>query len=129
MTITIRSLTYRASYRLPYYKNMPVGIFLTHIAAPALGCSVEKNGDVHDKFILNQEHVFTKDNRNKFLGEVVVKDGAVLHHVSSLGRPNECQIIGNGNLKLPSKYQLTLDDINKNDDVAVPVCKKRRLEF
>jgi hypothetical protein len=109
---------------------MPVGIFLTHIAAPALGCSVEKNGDVHDKFILNQEHVFTKDNRNKFLGEVVVEDGAVLHHVLSLGRTNECQI-GNGNLKLPSKYQLMLgvDDINKNDDVAVPVCKKRRLEF
>jgi hypothetical protein len=43
---------------------MPVGIFLTHIAAPALGCSVDKNGDVHDNFILNQEHVFTKDNRN-----------------------------------------------------------------
>ena len=124
MTIAVHSLT-GASYVLPFYKHMPLGIFLTHIAAPALGCRVEKNGDVYDLFLHKREPVFTRDNRNKIMGDVF-QDGAVLHYSICFG-PVDQSLKGNGNLSLPSKYQLTL--LSSEGDGKMPVCKKRRLEF
>ena len=140
MTIIVRSLTDGTSsssyYYLPYYQHMPVGIFVTHIAAPALGCRVEKNGDVHDMFLLNREQVFTNDNKKKVLGDVL-EDGVELYHSICIGRVDEC-LIGNGCNQRPTKHHLTLLPNNNNSGggesvvvavVASPVFKRRKLEF
>ena len=141
MTIIVRSLTAGASYYLPFYRQMPLGMFVTHIAAPALGCRVEKNGDVHDMFLLNREQVFKNDNKKKVLGDVL-QDGAELYHsICCLGHLSDC-LVGNGCNQRPTKHHLTLlpsgggDGISSlsvgsNEDAAAgaPVFKKRKLVF
>ena len=110
MTITVQSLCRIEVYNLPFYDRMPAGRYLTHVIAPALECQVGEDGSVLDGFILNGAHVFTKDNKDKALGEIM-QDGAVLHHTLALGPIARC-LFGNGNRVPPTGYQLTLRSSN-----------------
>ena len=122
MTITVMSLGSETTYNLPYYFNMRVGQYITQVAAPALGCMVRSGGDVYDPFILNGAHAFTKDNKDKYLGEIM-PDGSTLHHSLCLGRINQ-RLVGNGSLMPPTQYQLTLQ--SSNDVVVGPSAGKKR---
>ena len=106
MTITVKSLDGK-SYNLPYYKNMRAGQYVTQIVAPAVGCPLHNGDDVYDNLVLNGAYAFTKDNRDKFLSQII-KDDATLHHSMCLGKIPAC-LIGNGNHMSPTQYHLTLD--------------------
>jgi hypothetical protein len=107
MTITVQSLT-GVTYNLPYYMNMRVGQYVTQVAAPAVGCEVRASGDVFDQFVLDGALVFTKENKDKYLAEVM-EDGATLFHSMRLGRCMEGESpVGNGSRMPPTQYQLTL---------------------
>ncbi len=97
--------------------------YVTQVVGPALGCDVKEDGDVYDSILLNGAHVFTKDNKNKYLSEVM-RDGATLHHSLCLGRIDQC-LIGNGSRMPPTQYQLTFR--SSNEVVVDPSpCKKRK---
>jgi hypothetical protein len=111
MTITVKSLGTDTMYNLQYYYNIRVGQYVVLVAGPALGSKVEEDGDVYESFVLNGAHVFTKDNKNKYLSEVM-QDGATLHHSLCLGRIEQC-LIGNGGRMPPIQYQLMLHSSNE----------------
>jgi hypothetical protein len=121
MTITVKSLGSDTVRNLPYYPNMRVGQYATQVASPALGC-ILRGSDVYDPFVLNGAHVFTKDNKDKYLSEVM-QDGATLHHSLCLGRIDQC-LIGNGSCMPPTPYQLTLH--SSNEVVVGPSAGKKR---
>ena len=123
MTIAVHSLSGSTKF-VPYYPHMRAGQFITQIVAPAVGCPVVADtGDVvNDRFDLNGSIVFCKDNADKLVSELM-QDGADLYHTLNLGRSEKC-LVGNGSLKRPTVFQLTLS--------AAPVacasaCKKRKV--
>ena len=124
MTITVKCLGTDTTYNLPYYHNMRGCQYVTQVVAPALGCDVKEDGDVYDAFLLNGAHVFTKDNKGKYLSELM-QDGATLHHSLCLGRLDLC-LIGNGSRMPPTQYQLTLRSSNEVVVADPSPCKKRK---
>jgi len=124
MTITVRSLA-GMSYNLPYYPNMRVGQYITQIAAPALGSNVGVNGEVLDPFVLNGSFVFTKDNKEKYLSEVM-QDGSTLHNSLALG-PVHASLFDNGNLRPPTPYQLTMPSGGVSAPAGPAASKKRKI--
>jgi hypothetical protein len=61
----------------PYYPLMPAGLYLTDVMA--LGC--EPDGSVGDAFTCNGMPVFTRENRDKVLRDVITP-GSVLFHTA-----------------------------------------------
>ena len=121
MTITVLSLSGR-SFNLPYYKNMRCGQFVALIAAPALGSMVTPDGSVLDRFVKDGKIVFSKDNKDKYVSEIL-QDGDTLYHSICMGQVPDC-LLGNGSLTPPTQYQLTLDPSGE----APTACKKRKVE-
>jgi hypothetical protein len=122
MTITVLSLSGRSFY-LPYYKNMRCGQFAALIAAPALGSALTPDGSLLDRFVKDGKIVFTKENKDKFVGDVL-QDNDTLHHSICMGPVPDC-LLGNGSLLPPTQYQLILDP----SSFEVPsACKRRRVE-
>ena len=123
MTITVHSLSGSTKY-VPYYPYMRAGQFVTQVVAPAVGCAVKADtGDVvNDRFVLNGRIVFCKDNADKLVSEVV-QDGADIYHTLNMGRSDDC-LIGNGSLKRPTVFQLTL--VPSAPPVACASASKKR---
>ena len=125
MTITVKSLTQNEPFDFPYYPNMPTGMYATHVVAKVFEFGLQPNGDVYDNFILNGAHVFTKDNRDKPLREVM-RDGSIIFHTLNLGQgPAHC-LIGNGNATKATKHHLTLGS-SDSGDIGPSASKKRKI--
>ena len=126
MTLAVHSLNGSTNY-VPYYRNMRLGQFVTQIVAPAIGCPVSsETGDVvHNRFVLNGRIVFCKDNKDKLVGDVM-QEGDKLYHTLNMGRSDNC-LVGNGSLKRPTVFQLTLTpSVALGVKAEVAECKKRK---
>jgi hypothetical protein len=125
MTITVKSLTDAKPFTFPYYPNMPTGMYATHVVAQVFSYGFQPNGDVLDNFILNGAHVFTRDNKDRPLREVM-QDGSILFHTQNLGRCTAQCLIGNGNTTKPTKHHLTLGS-SDSGDIGPSASKKRKI--
>jgi hypothetical protein len=125
MTITVKSLTENEPFDFPYYPNMPTGMYATYVVAKVFEFGLQPNGDLHDNFILNGAHVFTKDNRDKPLREVM-QDGSILFHTQNLGGGLAQCLIGNGNTAKPTRHHLTLG-LSDSGDIGPSASKKRKI--
>ena len=105
MTIVVKSLTGH-TYHLPYYGNMPVGKFVTHVVSPAMGYSTEKNGDMRHRFVHTGVLIFTRGNSGKRLSDIL-QDGGIVFHSLMLGRFDDA-VLGNGDPVPPTPFHLQL---------------------
>ncbi len=82
--------------KIPYYHDMTMGHYATHVLGPLLGHRPEANGDVEMlRVLLNSQQVFTADTVNRSMHEVI-PDGSRLHVMLRIGGPNEARSFPRG---------------------------------
>jgi hypothetical protein len=89
MVLNVRALHCISVNQIPYFANMTMGHYVTHVLARSLGEEIEPNGDVRRlRVIFDGQVVFTADTVNHFMYEVI-PNGSTLNIALRVGGPDQ----------------------------------------